>query len=525
MTPPLLELDEIVIGLTAPVGVPFKPLEKKITSFFESQGFFCSQIKASTLLLELQCNKLGPKGWEELDNKQFLEFAGDVLRFETKSPEVLSLLFIQKIRQIRKSISGKHAFVLRSFRHPKEIALMRHIYKKKFFLIGVSASFQFRADYLRNKYNNLSEEAALNLAIIDKSNAFKNNLNKSLSILKQLGERDNIAIEEASFYTHDINATYCLSDLFLHLSDAQESEWLLKRFLETILGNPFHTPTTEEAGMFLAKAISLRSSDMARQVGAIIMNSKGDVISTGCNEVPKRTGGFYWPERKLDEEPDKDSRDFRFLTKESATKLKEECCLEILKIIEKNRRHSSDQNINMDTLLHELRQSRLVRMKLFEHRTVHAEMAALVSAASRGVSVQNNIMYVTTFPCHDCTKHLIAAGILEVVYLELYPKSEAFRFWPMEVQDFDHIHHGSATKSGLLTFRSFTGVAPRIYLEIFSPKQSREDYFERNNQNKEIVSDIITNEWADLSFTEEHKLREEILFSNLKQTVQKLFIK
>ena len=34
-------------------------------------------------------------------------------------------------------------------------------------------------------------------------------------------------------------------------------------------------------------------------------------------------------------------------------------------------------------------------------------------------------MYVTTFPCHNCAKHIIAAGLERVVYLEPYPKSRA----------------------------------------------------------------------------------------------------
>ena len=58
-------------------------------------------------------------------------------------------------------------------------------------------------------------------------------------------------------------------------------------------------------------------------------------------------------------------------------------------------------------------------------RTVHAEMAALVDAAKRGVSVNKQLMYVTTFPCHNCAKHIIASGIREVWYLEPYPKSHA----------------------------------------------------------------------------------------------------
>uniref|UniRef100_UPI00130045D2 hypothetical protein n=1 Tax=Candidatus Similichlamydia epinepheli TaxID=1903953 RepID=UPI00130045D2 len=203
MTLPLFSLDEIVIGLTAQVGIPFKPLEEKIISFFEDKGFACSRIRASKLLAELQDRNLGPEEWKNLDSKQFMEFAGDLLRLETKSPEVLSLLFINKIRQLRKSILGKHVIVLRSFGHPQEIALMRHIYKKNFFLIGVSASFQFRADCIREKSGDLSEEAILRLVNHDRPNAIKDDLNRVQTATAAFFTKKNTHIDNPSLYKND----------------------------------------------------------------------------------------------------------------------------------------------------------------------------------------------------------------------------------------------------------------------------------------------------------------------------------
>ena len=65
-------------------------------------------------------------------------------------------------------------------------------------------------------------------------------------------------------------------------------------------------------------------------------------------------------------------------------------------------------------------------MNLLEFgRSVHAEMAALMDASRRGVSVKGATLYCTTFPCHLCARHIIAAGIDRVVYIEPYPKSRA----------------------------------------------------------------------------------------------------
>jgi dCMP deaminase len=49
-------------------------------------------------------------------------------------------------------------------------------------------------------------------------------------------------------------------------------------------------------------------------------------------------------------------------------------------------------------------------------RTIHAETNAIIQAALHGVSTRGSICYVTHFPCINCTKVLINAGITRLVY-------------------------------------------------------------------------------------------------------------
>ena len=53
-------------------------------------------------------------------------------------------------------------------------------------------------------------------------------------------------------------------------------------------------------------------------------------------------------------------------------------------------------------------------------RSAHAEMNAIVSCAKRGISCDGAILYVNTFPCSECAKLIINAGIKEIVYVEDY---------------------------------------------------------------------------------------------------------
>ena len=74
-------------------------------------------------------------------------------------------------------------------------------------------------------------------------------------------------------------------------------------------------------------------------------------------------------------------------------------------------------------------------------------------------------MYVTTFPCHNCAKHIIAAGLRRVVYLEPYPKSRARNLYGEEIvwESVD-----GKEEEGKVVFCALSGIAPRKYQQLFS---------------------------------------------------------
>lgn len=52
--------------------------------------------------------------------------------------------------------------------------------------------------------------------------------------------------------------------------------------------------------------------------------------------------------------------------------------------------------------------------------TIHAEMNALLYCAKEGISTKGCKAYVTHFPCLNCTKSLIQAGISAIYYHNAY---------------------------------------------------------------------------------------------------------
>ena len=123
-------------------------------------------------------------------------------------------------------------------------------------------------------------------------------------------------------------------------------------------------PSWDEYFIKLAEIAKTRSSCIRRQVGAVLVNDKNQIVSTGYNGVP---------------------RGIDHCTKETCTKLYEE---------------SGEKN--------ELCPA------------VHAELNAILQAASAGISPEGATLYSTTRPCGNCTMAIINVGIKKVVYVEDY---------------------------------------------------------------------------------------------------------
>jgi deoxycytidylate deaminase len=191
---------------------------------------------------------------------------------------------------------------------------------------------------------------------------------------------------------------------------------------------------------------------MGRQVGAVVVSASGEIISTGANDTPRFGGGLYWPgpgdRRDHYYGVDFNDREIRALVENVAT------AVDPL-ISPKDRRalRSVISKTRIDDLIE-------------YGRVVHAEMEALLSCARSGVSTKDGTMFVTTFPCHNCAKHIVAAGLKRVIYVEPYPKSKAADLHP------DSISLDDPPPPDKVSFLPFVGVAARRYFDLFSMKLS-----------------------------------------------------
>jgi cytidine deaminase len=224
--------------------------------------------------------------------------------------------------------------------------------------------------------------------------------------------------------------------------------------IEIWFGYPYHTPTFDEYAMFMAFSAALRSADLSRQVGAVIARNEM-ILATGANDCPRFGGGLYWPA------PDNQGaigdidrgRDYK---RESDSNR-----IEQLRMIEDISSKFSELGVPAEKAKEILESSRLRDLTEFG-RVVHAEMEALLACGRLGISTVDSTLYSTTFPCHNCAKHIVAAGIKRVVYVEPYPKSKAIDFHD------DSISTSTIPEAGKVQFQPFVGIGPRRYFDLFS---------------------------------------------------------
>ena len=220
--------------------------------------------------------------------------------------------------------------------------------------------------------------------------------------------------------------------------------------------------------MNLATNAALRSLDLSRQVGAAILSKAGTVTCLGCNEVPKAGGGTYWTGDK------NDTRDFtkgydyntnrkRGMLLDVVIRLKER------KLLAANLAKLDEQQLEEKLFAQPSIRDAQILDTLEFGRALHAEMCALTDAARLGRSVKEHVLYVTTFPCHNCAKHIVGAGISEVFFLKPYAKSEASLLYPDSIATDE-----DGQRENHIAFRQFTGIAPRRYPQLFEKERLKE---------------------------------------------------
>lgn len=452
---------ELFFAFVSPLGTDDDAVIDAFASPLKARDYEIVPISLSSLIRDNDTTGT-VDGSREFKRITTLQDAGNTLR-KNLGHDVVAKLACKKIIDGRKPSEEpqRRAYFIKSVKHPDEAALFRTVYGHGFFLVAIHSAYEQRLVRMRDILRLGGDEG-------EAESLIKRDENDSLSF----GQSTREAFELADFYLRDTGDLVSIAD----------------RFVKMIFGALYFTPTKDEYGMQMAAAASQRSSDLSRQVGASILDRRGDLLAVGCNETPKAGGGSYWPGDAVDVRDWKLGYDpNEFQKRERFEKLK--ASLE----------GSLGQQISPEILETALAESELKDITEFG-RTVHAEMDAVLSCVRRGQPLRRATLYTTTFPCHNCARHIVAAGICRVVYIEPYAKSEAYALHSDSIRcEAIPNPEESMPKTAIqVRFEPFEGVAPRRFSDFFSMRHITGRRIERKHSKGPEKGRILPQNRADL---------------------------
>jgi len=307
-------------------------------------------------------------------NRQQLQEFGNELRLKEGAD------FLAK--EALKTIENKHdqKWIIDSIRNPAEIEYLQNNLGK-FYLISVFADPEQRWERVQADYS------------------------RDRRLFEKDEEKDSGKKEPP--YGQKVTDCHLLADFIINNNEPiigknKNHELLNKkinRFLGLVEGEKTFSPESNETLMTIAYANSKRANCLKRNVGAIIADEYGNVISSGTNSVPilgsncqEVFGNCY-----RDEQRNK-IKDFlgRFISFEDKGTVNE--------FLKEN-------------------------FKILDYcRALHAEERAIINLIRAGPpSLQRAKLYTTTFPCNLCALKIIQINIPTVVFLEPYPQQESYQ--------------------------------------------------------------------------------------------------
>ena len=448
----------LIIGLSGPYGAGCSSLSNDLKQIVDNwPGCKVKTIQVSKLIQNYY-KPIFSKGLKALDEnlperRKILQQAGTELRKE--DPELIGKIISSEIYKeslkIEKSDEKTNVdtlvFIIDSLKNKYDLDFLKKTYSNEFYFVFIHADKETRwqrmTDYKAWKMPDRVQFEKRDL--VDQN---EKNLDPTV---KDRGQQVQKLSSRADFY-------------IVNNGNRKKMKTEGERFINILFGDEKNQPTIHERYMHLAYSASNASFCLSRQVGAAIIDARGNILGVGHNDVPKATGGLYSFEDESDmrcysvgdrrciNDTNKEER-FDDLADEITSKLalKSEQIEILKKVLEKS-----------------------PFSEVIEYcRAAHAEMDALLSVARAGTgSTLNATMYVTTEPCHNCTKHIICAGIRKVFFMEPYPKSLGLELHSDAIIIGSEFEKCTGDK---VLFIPYEGIAPHRFHDFFAQISDRKD--------------------------------------------------
>jgi deoxycytidylate deaminase len=359
-------------------------LAEALKSFEYSRISLSSEIKK--VWAEKNQKKVGAVEQEPL--RKDLQDIGNELR-QSRGSEYLAKKAVEAADQL----PSNSLVVFDGIRNAAEVDYLRETFPN-FFLITVWCPQEKRWERIKDQYKESYTE-------------FVNDDNRDRNEEIEYGQQVQLCVDKADIVIRN--------DEPHHSKEATKKamQGKIKEYIDLLGRKTVRIPHHDEMAMTLAYTSSLRSMCLKRTVGAVITNRSGIVISTGYNENPEPLPPCLVK--------------FKYCYKDSC--LKEH----FASLINRRTRCPYCHQELTDSVDYKCTKCSKNLIPAFSPdrgmsrcTAIHAENMAIMNASGR--NLKDTILYTTTFPCSQCARQIVFAGISEVVYTEPYPDQDSARF-------------------------------------------------------------------------------------------------
>ena len=354
-------------------------------------------------------------------------------------------------------------------KHPDEARLLRMVYGDAFWLLGAVC---------RPRHPTPAAGQAICQAGRHIARAARR-YGSSSSAIRTTASANTDGMSTAAFEIADyfVDTSPPLRDYRVPDTELEESPVTgdLRRFLDLIRGDHrMLRPTDAEQAMYHAYAARLGSACLSRQVGAALIDRSGQLLATGCNEVPRAGGGLYG-EGDGDGESREWGRCHRLNGFCSNTAERNAIIDDVLRLLTEAKIAVPEGGPERDHLRNRLRRSRLgqlIKIQPFRPRRNGCPgFSRTEGRVDRGRQALRHDL-----SCHNCARHIVAAGIDEVRFIEPYLKSRALALHADAITptaDAQALLPSVARAKGCpgtpqVVYRPYVGAAPRLYRRAFA---------------------------------------------------------
>lgn len=290
-----LVANEHIFAVVGPAGSGTSSVAEALRQLLIQYGIQAQIIKASKEIEQWAQRKgLEVQNTSPLARARALQDLGDKFREQTADNAAVAISLMRQIHQARETrveqlsktsatVPEPRAYILDSFKHPAETALLRQVYQDAFCQIGVVCTEDQRE-------RRLGQEKCRD---------------SSAQEIREFMNRDENGADK---HGQKVADTFHLSDFFVDNTpprvvsqgsgvEVENPEWdvadQLGRLIDILTHQKLVRPRSNETGMFHAYGAQMRSACLSRQVGAALVDASGNLMATGTNEVPRAGGGVY----------------------------------------------------------------------------------------------------------------------------------------------------------------------------------------------------------------------------------------